>query len=102
METVAAATGENKGGSRLDGIILQNSQHSREFSSDFSPYFTVASQVTKYDPFTIYDLLSSIGGTLGLFLGGSIFSIFESMLIFVFFSISMSTLVIRTAFQRPE
>ena len=67
-----------------------------------SPYFTVASQVTKYDPFTIYDLLSSIGGTLGLFLGGSIFSIFESMLIFIFFGISMSTLAIRTAFQHQK
>ena len=58
--------------------------------------------MTKYDPYTIYDLLSSIGGTLGLFLGGSIFSIFESMLIFVFFGISMFTLAVRTAFQHQK
>merc|ERR1711953_46493 len=60
---------------------------------------TLTVQVTKYEPFTIYDLLSSIGGTLGLFLGGSIFSIFESLLIFVFFGISMMGLAVRTAFQ---
>ena len=63
--------------------------------------FTIL-QVTKYDPLTIYDLLSSIGGTLGLFLGGSIFSIFESMLIFIFFGISMSSLAVRTAFQNQQ
>ena len=58
--------------------------------------------MTKYEPFTIYDLLSSIGGTLGLFLGGSIFSIFESLLIFLFFGMSMSALTIRTLFQHKR
>ena len=56
-------------------------------------------QVTKFDPFTIMDLLSSIGGTLGLFLGGSIFSLFEFMLIAIFFCISMSVFMLRTALK---
>ena len=58
--------------------------------------------MTKYEPFTVYDLLSNIGGTLGLFLGGSIFSIFESMLIFFFFGVSMSVLTVKTIFQHNK
>ena len=49
------------------------------------------------DDDTFFDLLSSIGGTLGLFLGGSIFSLFEFLLVAGFFSMSMLTLFLRTA-----
>ena len=60
-------------------------------------------QVTKFDPFTVMDLLSSIGGTLGLFLGGSIFSLFEFVLIATFACISMSVFLMRTALRiNPE
>ena len=52
-----------------------------------------------FKPYTFFDLLSSIGGTLGLFLGGSIFSLFEFLLVAGFFSMSMLTLFLRTAFN---
>ena len=58
-------------------------------------YKTLDVEVTKFDPFTFSDLLSSIGGTLGLFLGGSIFSLFEFMLILCFFLFSMLNLVVK-------
>ena len=63
-------------------------------------YFkTLNVDVTKFEPYTIYDLLSSIGGTLGLFLGGSIFSLFEFILVTSFFSMSMFTLFVKNAFR---
>ena len=58
-------------------------------------YKTMDVEVTKFDPFTFSDLLSSIGGTLGLFLGGSIFSLFEFMLVFGFFLVSMLNLAVQ-------
>ena len=60
-------------------------------------YKTLEVEVTKVEPSTFFDLLSSIGGTLGLFLGGSIFSLFEFLLVAGFFSMSMLTLFLRTA-----
>ena len=56
---------------------------------------TLEVEVTKVEPSTFFDLLSSIGGTLGLFLGGSIFSLFEFMLILCFFLFSMLNLVVK-------
>ena len=58
-------------------------------------YKTLDVEVTKFDPFTFSDLLSSIGGTLGLFLGGSIFSLFEFILVFGFFLVSMLNFAIQ-------
>ena len=58
-------------------------------------YKTLDVEVTKFDPFTFSDLLSSIGGTLGLFLGGSIFSLFEFMLVLGFFLVSMLNLAVK-------
>lgn len=62
-------------------------------------YKTLEVEVTKVDPFTFFDLLSSIGGTLGLFLGGSIFSLIEFCLVFFFFSMSMFALFLRKTFK---
>ena len=58
-------------------------------------YKTLDVEVTKFDPFTLMDLLSSIGGSLGLFLGGSIFSLFEFMLVFGFFCVSLLNLAFK-------
>ena len=60
---------------------------------------TLDVEVTKIDPFTFFDLLSSIGGTLGLFLGGSIFSLIEFMLVAFFFSMSMMSLFLKKTFK---
>ena len=63
-------------------------------------YFkTLNVEVTKFEPFTIYDLLSTIGGTLGLFLGGSIFSLFEFILVTCAFSMSMLSLFAKNALK---
>ena len=58
-------------------------------------YKSLDTEVTRFDPVTVMDLLSSIGGSLGLFLGGSIFSLFEFTLILGFFLTSMMNLVFK-------
>ena len=58
-------------------------------------YKSLDTEVTKFDPVTVMDLLSSIGGSLGLFLGGSIFSLFEFTLVLGFFLTSMMNLVFK-------
>ena len=62
-------------------------------------YKTLEVEVTKVDPFTFFDLLSSIGGTLGLFLGGSVFSLIEFCLVVFFFCLSMFALFLRKTFK---
>ena len=46
-------------------------------------YKTLTTQVTTFKPMGILDLISNIGGTLGLFVGGSLFSIIETLAIFI-------------------
>ena len=46
-------------------------------------YKTLTTQVTTFKPLAILDLISYIGGTLGLFVGGSLFSIIETLAIFI-------------------
>ena len=46
-------------------------------------YKTLTTQVTTFKPLAILDLISNIGGTLGLFVGGSLFSIIETLAIFI-------------------
>ena len=58
-------------------------------------YKSLDTEVTRFDPVTVMDLLSSIGGSLGLFLGGSIFSLFEFTLVLGFFLTSMMNLVFK-------
>ena len=62
-------------------------------------YKTLDVEVTRVSPQTFFDLLSSIGGTLGLFLGGSIFSLIEFLLVTFFFSLSMLGLFMKTALR---
>ena len=46
-------------------------------------YRSLTTQVTTFKPLGILDILSNIGGTIGLFVGGSLFSIIETLAIFV-------------------
>ena len=62
-------------------------------------YKTLDVEVTRVSPLTFLDLLSSVGGTLGLFLGGSIFSLIEFLLVTFFVSLSMLGLFLRTTFK---
>ena len=52
-------------------------------------YKTLTTKVTKFNPMGILDILSNIGGTIGLFLGGSLFSIIESTAIAILMLISL-------------
>ena len=51
-------------------------------------YKSLTTEVTKFKPMGILDILSNIGGTIGLFLGGSLFSIIESTAIMILMFIS--------------
>ena len=53
-------------------------------------YSSLTTQVTKFKPVQILDILSTIGGTIGLFLGGSLFSIIETLAIFGLLLVSFS------------
>ena len=46
-------------------------------------YKTLTTQVTTFKPLGILDMISNIGGTIGLFVGGSLFSIIETIAIFI-------------------
>ena len=52
-------------------------------------------QVTYISPMTVMDLLSALGGTLGLLLGGSIFSILETVFIFAVLTFSVTSKVLK-------
>ena len=47
-------------------------------------------QVTVLEPQTMTDLLSSVGGSLGIYLGGSIFSLIEILIIASLFTLSIT------------
>ena len=55
-------------------------------------YKSLTTEVTRFKPTEILDILSTIGGTIGLFLGGSLFSILETLVIIglLLFSFSKS------------
>ena len=53
-------------------------------------YSSLTTQVTKFKPVDLLDILSTIGGTIGLFLGGSLFSIIETLAIIGLLFISLS------------
>ena len=54
-------------------------------------YFkSLTTQVTRLKPTEILDVLSTIGGTIGLFLGGSLFSIIETLVIICLLLVSFS------------
>ena len=53
-------------------------------------YASLTTQVTKFKPVHLLDILSTIGGTIGLFLGGSLFSIIETLAIVSLLFISFS------------
>ena len=53
-------------------------------------YKSLTTQVTTFKPMGILDILSNIGGTIGLFLGGSLFSIIESVAIAILMVISVT------------
>ena len=53
-------------------------------------YKTLTTQVTRFKPTDILDILSTIGGTIGLFLGGSLFSIIETLVIIALLFVSFS------------
>ena len=53
-------------------------------------YSSLTTQVTKFQPAHILDILSTIGGTIGLFLGGSLFSIIETLAIVGLLFVSVS------------
>ena len=52
-------------------------------------YKSLTTKVTEFKPMGILDILSNIGGTIGLFLGGSLFSIIESLAIVILMVISL-------------
>ena len=53
-------------------------------------YKSLTTQVTKFKPVDLLDILSTFGGTIGLFLGGSLFSIIETLAIFGLLLVSFS------------
>ena len=53
-------------------------------------YKSLTTQVTKFKPVHLLDILSTIGGTIGLFLGGSLFSIIETLAIIGLLFVSVS------------
>ena len=46
-------------------------------------YKTLTTQVTAFEPMAILDLISNVGGTIGLFVGGSLFSLVETLAIII-------------------
>ena len=53
-------------------------------------YKSLTTEVTRFKPTEILDILSTIGGTIGLFLGGSLFSIIETLVIIGLLLVSFS------------
>ena len=53
-------------------------------------YKSLTTQVTQFKPVHLLDILSTIGGTIGLFLGGSLFSIIETLAIVALLLVSVS------------
>ena len=53
-------------------------------------YKSLTTQVTQFKPVHLLDILSTIGGTIGLFLGGSLFSIIETLAIIALLLVSVS------------
>ena len=58
-------------------------------------------QVTTFTPMNVLDILSTVGGMLGLFLGGSLFSLIELIYdsTLVFNSISKALFILCNTFQ---